>query len=171
MRAHTTHTNTTMTRPRRKVRYSILPLALGVCALAIPASAAASPVDGYSSVNAITGGLSESSQPPGGSSGSSQPASDSDYSSLNAITGSSESSSTGASQDAGSGYSSLNAITGPLPSEPTLVTGSPADTADGFDWGDAALGAGAAMALVAFGGAAFLTVRRRMAMSPSGSAS
>jgi hypothetical protein len=62
----------------------------------------------------------------------------------------------------GSDYSSLNAISGPAPDEPTFVSGSPASE-DQFDWGDAALGAGVALALVAFGGAALLTVRRHTA--------
>jgi hypothetical protein len=52
-------------------------------------------------------------------------------------------------------------------SDTTLASGSPADTADGFDWLSAAIGGAAAMALVALGGAAFLTIRRRTAVSPS----
>jgi hypothetical protein len=151
---------TTITRPRRSV-WHVLPLALGICALAIPATASAyTDPGGYSSANAITGGSSDSSQPVG----------DSEYSSVNSIAGgSSESSSANlaGSPAADSGYSSLNATAGPPASEPTVVSGSPADTADGFDWGDAALGAGAAMALASLGGAAFLTVRRRTAVSPS----
>ena len=73
--------------------------------------------------------------------------------------------------DADSGYSSVNAIVGPYTSEPTLVSDSPAGTGDGFDWASAAIGAAAAMACVALGGAALLTVRRRTALSPSASAS
>jgi hypothetical protein len=181
MRAHTI---TTKTRPSRNARYRVLGLVLGICALAIPATASAyTDRGGYSSANAITGGSSDSSQPVG----------DSDYSSVNSIAGGSSESSDSSSDlalrrdgskavpfvaqvrtqsGAGSpgvepGQSSLNAITGPPASEPTVVAGSPADTADGFDWGDAALGAGAAMALASLGGAAFLTVRRRTAVSPS----
>jgi hypothetical protein len=120
-------------------------------ALAIPASAVAN--TGYATPNAITGGSDDSGQTANGH----------DYSSLNATTPPvSEPSS-------GSGYSSLNATTGPSPDQPTFVS-SPA-SGDEFDWGDAALGAGAAMALVAFGGAAVLTVRRRTAISPSATAS
>ena len=48
-------------------------------------------------------------------------------------------------------------------SDTTLVSGSPADADDGFDWLSAAIGAAAATALVALGAAAFLTVRRRTA--------
>jgi hypothetical protein len=120
-------------------------------ALAIPAGAVADPsASNYSRAEAIAAGLEESSQSSGGS----------DYSSLNATTPPVSEPSTD------SGYSSLNAVTGPTPDEPTFVS-SPA-SGDEFDWGDAALGAGAAMALVAFGGAAaLLTVRRRTAISPS----
>jgi len=160
MRAHTT--TTTKTRSRTNARYRILALALGVCALAIPASASASPVGDYSSVNSITGGSSESSQP----------ATSSGYSSVNSITHpatepSSPSGSSG-SPTVDSGYASLNAITGSPASEPTVVSAPPSGTADGFDWASAGIGAGAAMALVALGGAVSLTVRRRTAVSPSG---
>jgi len=55
----------------------------------------------------------------------------------------------------------------PPASEPTLVS-SPSGSDHGFDWASAGVGAGAAMALLALGGAAFLTVHRRMAVSPSG---
>lgn len=159
MRAHII---TTITRPRRSARH-VLPLALGICALAIPATASASPQ--HSSVNSITGGSEEES---------SQPVGSSDYSSASAITGgSSESSSEnpGGSPAADSGYASLNATAEPPASEPTVLSGSPADPADGFDWASAGVGAGAAMALVALGGAAVLTVRRRTEVSPSASTS
>jgi hypothetical protein len=128
-------------------------VALG--ALAIPASASADPAGSdYSRADAIAAGLEESSQSTSGS----------DYSSLNATTPPVSEPSTG------SGYTSLNATTGPSPDQPTFASGSPSAN-DGFQWGDAALGAGAALALVAFGGAALLTVRRRTAISPSASAS
>ncbi len=134
---------------------TVMIISLLVCAFAIPASASADPSGGdYSRADAIAAGLEESSQSPSGS----------DYSSLNATAPPvSETSS-------GSGYTSLNATTGPSPTQPTFASGSPSAN-DGFQWGDAALGAGAAMALVAFGGAALLTVRRRTAISPSASAS
>ena len=152
------HTNTSTIRSRRSARSRVLALVLGICALAIPATASASR---YSSVNAITGG----------SEASSQPASGSDFSSLNAITGeSSKSTSTVRSPHVAPKYSSLNAVTGPPTGEPTVVSW-PLDTADGFDWPSAAVGAGGALALVAFGSAAFLTVRRRTAVSPSTSTS
>jgi hypothetical protein len=120
-------------------------------ALAIPASASADPASSdYSRADAIAAGLEESTQSTSGS----------DYSSLNATVPPVSEPSTG------SGYTSLNATTGPSPIQPTFASGSPSAN-DGFQWGDAALGAGAAMALVAFGGAALLTVRRRTAISPS----
>jgi hypothetical protein len=115
-------------------------------ALAIPASAGAS-------YGTVSGGSDDSGQSVGAP----------DYSSLNATAPPVSEPSTE------SGYSSLNSISGSPSETPTLVSGSPASTGDGFDWGDAALGAGAVMALVAFGGAALLTVRRRTAMSPSAS--
>jgi hypothetical protein len=125
-------------------------VALG--ALAIPASASADPASSdYSRADAIAAGLEESSQSTSGS----------DYSSLNA--------STPPVSEPSTGYSSLNAVSGPSSDEPTFVS-SPA-SGDEFDWADAGLGAGAALALVAFGGAALLTVRRRTAISPSASAS
>jgi hypothetical protein len=125
-------------------------IALG--ALAIPASANADPASSdYSRADAIAAGLEESSQPTSGS----------DYSSLNATTP------PVSEATIGSSYTSLNATTGPSPSQPTFAS-SPPPAGDEFDWTDAALGAGAAMALVAFGGAALLTVRRRTAISPSG---
>jgi hypothetical protein len=138
-------------------------IVVGAFALAIPAGASAGPIDGaYSSVNSITGAPDDSGRPVGGS----------DYSSVNAVTPpASEPSSpsgSGGSPNVDPGYSSLNAVTGPS-HEPTFVSGSPS-AGDQFDWGDAALGAGAALALVSLGGAALLTVRRRTAL-PSASRS
>jgi hypothetical protein len=48
----------------------------------------------------------------------------------------------------------------------TPISSAPA-SADAFDWADAALGAGAVMALVAIGGTAMLTLRRRTTVSAS----
>lgn len=154
MRAHTI---TNKSRPKRSTRYRVLAVALGVCALAVPASGDTSPGGGYSSVNSITGGSSDSSQAAYGS----------DRSSVNSITPPvSEQSSRSAA-----GYSSLNAIMGPTPAEPAVVYDSPAPSGEGFDWASAAAGAGAAMALIALGGAALLTVRRRTATSHGQAAS
>src|SRR5262245_65460905 len=104
MRAHTI---TPTTRRVRNARLRVIALVLGVCALAIPASASAA------------GPLPH-----------------------------------------GADYSSLSASPPPT-SEATVVSGSPSDSGDGFDWGDAALGAGAAMALIAVSGAVLFTAPRR----------
>jgi hypothetical protein len=161
MRAHTI---TTMSPRRRQTRRRrALALALGVCALAIPSTAIASPVDpgtsDYSTPNAITGGSSDSSQPSGGT----------DYSSVNSITGGSSESSqpTIARPNEGTVTPDHVRYTGP----PPFDTSEPVASSDGFDWLSAAVGAGAALALFALGGAALLMVRRRTAMSPSASAS
>jgi hypothetical protein len=130
-----------------------------VCAFAIPASASADPASSdYSRADAIAAGLEESSQ----SSSGSGVLSDAERQEA--------SRSTRDAATAYTGYRSLNAITGPTPIQPTFASGSPSAN-DGFHWGDAALGAGAAIALVAFGGAALLTVRRRTTVSPTASAS
>jgi hypothetical protein len=150
MRAHTI---TTMFRRRRSARRAAA-LVLAVCSLAIPANAV-----GYTSPNAITGGSEQSSQPAQGSG----------QSSLNAITqGSSEPSNLQTAHRVDPGhpaYSSLNAI---APADnPTVASSASAD--DGFDWSSAGVGAGAAMAVLALGGAAFLTARRRTTVSPASS--
>jgi hypothetical protein len=137
------HTITTKSRRRAKAWRRALALTLAICALAIPASASADP----------------------------DPAPDG-YATPNAIIGGSSGS--GGSSEVGSGYSSPTAIAGPLPDRFTVESPAvepPASTGDGFDWASAAVGAGSALALVALGGAALLTVRRRAAVSPSPPAS
>jgi hypothetical protein len=64
----------------------------------------------------------------------------------------------GESRDASSAYSSLNAITGASNTEPTFVSDTSSN--DGFDWLSAVIGAGAAMAVIALGSAAFQFGRR-----------
>jgi hypothetical protein len=142
MRAHTI---TIMSRRRRHARRRAIALVLAVCALAIPANAS-----GYSSVNAITGGSEQSSQPAGGS----------DHASPTAIK---------SGHDVVPGYASPNAITGAEPL--TVVSDSPSSDDQWFDVPSALVGAGSAMALAALGGAAFLTVRRQREVSPSASTS
>lgn len=161
MRAHTI---TTTIRPRPSALHRGFVLGLAVCSLVVPATATASPAGdaGYSSVSAITGDATGSSDRSADSG--------SGYSSLNAITGAPASSSEGQA-DSRSGYSSLNAITGAPPSEPTFVSGGPGDPVGGFDWGSAAIGAGAVLATGALGAATLLTVRRRTATAPSVSTS
>lgn len=158
MRAHTI---ITMSRRSRQRRRRALALAIGVCALVIPSTASAVPVDsGPYSVNATTGGSDEPSQSGGGPG----------YSSVNSIVGSSESQPVGSSGSSGSSdasrYSSLNAITGPADTA-TFVSSSPSNSDDGFDWISALLGAGAALALASLAGAALLTARRRSTVTPS----
>lgn len=158
MRAHVT---TTTSRPRR-ARHVCLALALGVCALAIPAIANAVPSDsGYSSVNAITGGSGDRSETAGGP----------EYSSVNSIAPPARSPSSGRSADVDSGYSSLSAVTGSPAELPTSVSSSPTGSDDGFDWASALVGAGTVLALTALGGAVLLTVRRRSTVAPSPSTS
>jgi hypothetical protein len=61
-----------------------------------------------------------------------------------------------------SDYSSLNAISGPTADTPAFVSGSPG-SGEGFDWGDASIGAAAMLAItaIAVGGAVELSRRRR----------
>jgi hypothetical protein len=145
------HTITTMYRNRQR-RRRLIALALALGALAIPASASAQPID--------SGGhySTESTQPSPGE----------DYSSVNSIVP--PESQSGAAHEVDSGYASLNAISGPPDEQPTVVSG-PAGENDGFDWVSALVGAGTALAVAAFGGAALLTLRRRTAITPSASTS
>jgi hypothetical protein len=130
MRAHTI---TTISRGRRSARRRrAIALALGICALAIPAAASAAPID----AGAIAGEESGQSADGAGASLYANPT----------------------TPNATLGADGLG--------EPTLVTGSPAGTSDGFDWVSALVGAGAAMALAALGGAALFTVRRRAPVPP-----
>jgi hypothetical protein len=185
MRAH----STIISRRRRKARRRrALALAFGVCALAIPASASAEPsTNDYSSVNAINGGPYESIQPEmsttEGTSAHGRRTRAGQYApaaqghprdGIDEPSGLAHRTPTELAQRSATGSdtgdTSLNAITGPTPDAPTFVTGGPTGTGEGFDWASAAVGAGAAMALVALGGAALLTVRRRTTISPSASA-
>ncbi len=109
-------TITSTTRGARSAQRRVIALALGVCALAIPASASASA--------GLLPASAASQVPP--------------------------------QIPHGADYSSVSAT----PS-PTSASG------DEFDWGDASVGAGAAMALVALGGTVLFTVRRRPGVSPS----
>jgi hypothetical protein len=170
---------TTTSRPRVR---SVLAIVVGIAALTIPASAPANygSASGTDQSQAGQGGepglvipdhaaLNESLAPAGGSSeapGTGSATVDSGYASANAITGAPAGEPT-RSANVDSRYASVNAITGTPASEPTLVSGAPANTGEGFDWADAALGAGAAMAVVALGGAALITVRRRTTIAPS----
>jgi hypothetical protein len=155
-------TLSTTKQPRPGVRHSLIALVLGICVLAIPASASGS----YGSAS-DDGGNSSVADNISRNAGFVAP----DHTSLNASLNSpttlpADDSPANVSSDPRGGYSSLNAISGSPADEPTLVSGSPS-AGDPFDWGDAALGAGITMAMVAIGGAALLTLRRRTAVSPS----
>ena len=148
-------TSTTITsRPRAAGHYRLFAVILGVCALAVPASASAfygsAPDEGTDSAK----GSSDSGQlviP--------------DHTALNASLNRAVTPER-SSPNPPSGYTSLNAVTGGHSPTPTFVSSSPV-AGDGFDWADAALGAGATMALVAFGAAALVTIRRHSTVSPS----
>jgi hypothetical protein len=155
---------------RKKARYSVFALALGVCALAIPATASAA--GGYSLANAITGGSSDSTQPSGGDSVAVANAHRTP-SELAQTTAAGEPSGSGGSPQVDAGSTAPNAILSgahePSTAEPTFVSDSTGTTSDGFDWASAALGAGTAtLVALALAGGALLTIRRRTAVSPSG---
>jgi hypothetical protein len=183
MRAHTI---TTKSRARRKARYSVLALALGVCALAIPATASGDSTqpddDGaVAAGNAhrtptelaqttSAGEPSDSSRPSGGGAVAAGNAHRTPTE-LAQTTAAGEPSGSGGSGVVDSGYALPNEILRgahePSTAEPTFVSDSAGTTGEGFDWASAAVGAGAAMALVALAGAALLTIRRRVPVSPS----
>jgi hypothetical protein len=122
-------------------RSRLIALVVGICILAIPSSA-----------SAFYGPASSNDQAPDGvpsNAGLVTP----DHTALN------ESLAPGSGSD------------GQLVDTPavTPISSAPA-SADAFDWADAALGAGAAMAIVAISGMALLTLRRRT-VSPSASTS
>ena len=146
MRAHTI---TMMFRRHRGARRAAA-IVLAAGSLAIPASAAA-----YTYPSSIAGGSEQSSQPAEGSG----------QSSLNAITQGS------GVPSAPSGVQSAHQVD---PGNPAYLSARAGEAAvssssadDGFDWSSAAVGAGAAMAALALGGAAFLTARRRTTVSPA----
>jgi hypothetical protein len=152
------NTITTTKRSRPSARLTALALAVGV--LAIPSSVSA--FYGSASDNASGSAPDNVSR----NAGLVAP----DHTSLNASLGSpvtpEPDRGSPSVADPSAGYSSLNAISGSPADEPTFVSGSPS-TGDQFDWADAALGAGVAMALFTLGGAALVTVRRRIAVSPT----
>jgi hypothetical protein len=163
MGAHTNIIITTTNRPRPSAWHRALVLALAVCSLVVPATASAAPPG--PSVSGLSGA------PPSSSDGSADSLEQRTAIELGQAVGEpgERSSPSDGAADSGSGYSSLTAITGAPASEPTLVSGGPGDPADGFDWGSAAVGAAAVLALGAFGGAVLLTVRRRTATAPPAS--
>jgi hypothetical protein len=134
-----------------RTRSIVAVLVVGALAPVAPAAADT----GYESLNAVVPPASEPSRAEPG------------YESVNAVVPPASEPSR-----AEPGYASINAVTGPPTGESTTVSSPAGDSADGFHWGDAALGAGAAMAgLLAIGAAGLLATRRRAGMSPSTSTS
>ena len=133
--------NTTTTQTRTGARgHRLIALVVGICIMAIPASA-----------NAFYGPASGNDQAPDGvpsNAGLVAP----DHTALN---------------DSLAPATGSNGQRGVDTPQVTPISSAPA-SADAFDWGDAALGAGAVMALVAISGMALLTLRRRT-VSPSAS--
>jgi hypothetical protein len=185
MRAQTI---TTISKSKRRFRGRGLALALAACALAVPASAGASPVDPVLVSASDTGDLSHDSSQSAGpaAAGNAHRTATELGQSTAGLQRATGSQSTSVQPPHGADYSSVTAPARPTSeialrrdgsqvepfvaqAGPELVSDSPVNAADGFDWGDAALGAGAAMALVALGGTALFTVRRRPGVSPSAS--
>ena len=140
--------HTTLTATARLRRRGAFVVILAACALAIPASA-----------SAFYGSVSENGSGQNGSGPATAP-NDSglvipDHTSLNE------------SLAPVSGSTNPGGVEQPT-TTPVL---SPPSIGDGFDWADAALGAGATMALVALGAAGLFTVRRHTTVSPSASTS
>jgi hypothetical protein len=159
MRAHITTSSMSTRRPRsahyRPVALAALVFAVGL--LAIPATAQAY-VD-----QPASGDQSDRSSVP--------PASVSDASTAPYVgtAPGAESPSAGPASELPTPdtYLGQSGITLPA-GDDVVASSSPVSVDDGFDWASALIGAGVAMAIAALSGAAFLTVRRRTALSPSG---
>jgi hypothetical protein len=141
---NTLSTNTV--RPRRAAGHPWLAVAVGILFLALPASAGAY-YYGSDSETSSTPAVDKASSDSGLVAPDHRALNDS----LAPLSG---------SQNPGG--------TGNTPT--TIVYDSPS-AGDGFDWADAALGAGLTMALITIGGAALITVRRRTGTSPAASTS
>jgi hypothetical protein len=156
MRAHTI---TTKSRPRRKARYSVLALVLGVCALAIPATASGDSTQPDDGGAVAAGNAHRTPTELAQATSTAEPTS---------VSGIDSSQAKGIANDTGRAFGPHGALLDTLhATRPAVVSGSSASTGGGFDWASAAVGAGAAMALVALAGAALLTIRRRAPVSPS----
>ena len=142
-------TITTTSKPKQLLDRRLVALGLTVCALAIPAAASAYPADPPAAQVAAV-----SNQP-----------SDSGYATVSSLTPpTSQVSSTAASQS-GSDYSTVSSLTGGHNVQPGQSSVA-STSSDNFDWGDAAFGAGIAMALIALASGA-LVLRRRTTLTPS----
>jgi hypothetical protein len=132
---------TTQTRPAHRASYRLVTFVVGICILALPATAGAfygtASDDGNGSAGDTIARNAGLVAP--------------DHTALNESLG------------PVSGSPSPGGIQEP----PATPVSSPSATADGFDWADAALGAGVVMAAVTLGGLALVTLRRRTAVSPS----
>jgi hypothetical protein len=139
-----------------------LAAAVGVCALALPASVAGAQgvphgAD-YSSANATAGGSDDSSGSGGG-----------------AATGNAHRTPTELGQSTAGSPSALVVRRDGSRAEPFVAyvgDSAPAASGDGFDfdWASAGVGAGVAIAMIALAGTALITVRRHAAPSASASA-
>jgi hypothetical protein len=158
MRAYTI---TKMRRARPKAWLGVLALALAVGSLAGPATAGAE----NSSANSTPAGSMLTPGTPGGYSGAPMQKGDIGVPQKYAKRTGTPAGSMLTPGTPG-GYSGAPMQKGGI-GDTTLVSGSPAHADGGFDWPSATIGAAAATALVALGAAAFLTVRRRTAVSPS----
>jgi hypothetical protein len=141
---NTLSTNTV--RPRRAARHPWLAVAVGILFLALPTSAGAYYYASGSETSAAPAAKQESND-----SGLVAP----DHTALN----NSLAPLSGSQKPGGAG------------NPPTTIVYDSPSAGDGFDWADAALGAGLTMALITIGGAALITVRRRTAASPAASTS
>ena len=133
-------------RPRHTARNTWLAVALGILFLALPTSAGAY----YYGSGGETSGTPAAKQE-SNDSGLVAP----DHAALN----DSLAPLTGSQKPGGAG------------SSPTTIVYDSPSASDGFDWADAALGAGLTMALITIGAAALITVRRRTGASPAASTS
>jgi hypothetical protein len=162
-------TTTTTNRPRPSGWHRPLVLGLAVCALVVPATASASPPGpSVSGLGGDRASSSDSSQSGGGAAAGHAQRTPTELGQAPARARvSSGGGIAGVYQLEKAGRTKAARRAQQAASEPTLVSGGPGDPADGFDWGSAAVGAGAVLALGALAGAVLLTVRRRTATAPS----
>jgi hypothetical protein len=156
------HTINALSRRRRRIRRrNALALALGICALAIPSTAGASPVDPSASTSSVSGSVQQHAQTTGmdpvpGPSyyGNPPPGAD-----LPGVPASS------------SGVALRRDGSETVPFIADVGTKTSASTG-GFNWGDAGIGAGAALALtmIGLGDLLVLSNRRHRAEKPAATA-
>jgi hypothetical protein len=154
----------TTIKPRRQgARSRVVAATVCVCALAMPASAGAEPIDGASPVKIDASARKDTAPLPGfGTAMTRSEMQGQDPAPLPGFGTAMTRSGMRGSELADARESSL--------ADATRLGTSPAGAADGFDWASAVVGAGAVMALTALCSAVFITLRRRTAVSPSPSA-